>query len=49
MDELTAQYVGEELTHIAALAELPPGLPDTPLDVEEHADVIQDPTFAISC
>ncbi len=49
VDEVTAQYVGEELTHVAALAALPPGLPDSPLDADEPADVIKDPDFAISC
>lgn len=33
VDELTADNVGTKLTHIPALAELPPDLPDT-LDVE---------------
>jgi hypothetical protein len=47
VDELTAQYVGKELTHVAALAELPPGLPDTPLDAD--VDVPADPAFALSC
>lgn len=46
IDELTAQYVGEELTHIAALAELPPGLPDTPLDHDPPAAA---PSFAVTC
>ncbi len=49
VDEVTAQYVGEELTHVAALAALPPGLPDSPLDADEPADIIKDPDFAISC
>lgn len=47
VDELTAQYVGKELTHVAALAELPPGLPDTPLDAD--VDAPADPDFALSC
>ncbi len=49
IDEVTAQYAGKELTHVAALAELPPGLPDTPLDVDWPADIIKNPDFAISC
>jgi hypothetical protein len=50
VDEEVANYVGEELTHVAALAALPAALPDTPLDVvtiEEDADA--KPEFAISC
>ncbi len=49
IDEVTAQYVGKELTYVAALAELPPGLPDSPLYVDSPADVIENPDFAISC
>ena len=49
VDELTAAYVGEELTHIAALSELPPGLPDSPLDVQLPAEAPSTPVFALSC
>lgn len=49
MDELTANYVGEELTHVAALAALPPHLPDTPLDIELPEDQPPAPLFAMSC
>lgn len=33
VDEDTASYVGDDLAQVAALAQLPPQLPDTPLDV----------------
>ena len=45
VDNVTASYIGEELTHVAALVELPPGLPDTPLDV---APPMAYPPFAIT-
>ena len=49
IDEVTAEYVGPELHHIAALAALPPSLPDTPLDVEFTSDATKDLSFAMTC
>lgn len=50
VEEATAQYVGPELTTIAALAELPPLPQDSPLDVTlkpEEEEVR--PSFALTC
>ncbi len=50
VDDEEAKYVGEELVGVAALAQLPPQLPDTPHDVivaEEAAAAA--PDFAITC
>lgn len=50
VNEEVANYVGEELTHVAALAALPAMLPDTPLDaMTTEGDVEAKPEFAITC
>jgi hypothetical protein len=43
-------YLGDELAHIAALGQLPPHLPDSPLDATSIAShEFAKPEFAISC
>ena len=50
VDAEDAAYLGEELAHIAALGQLPPHLPDTPLDATGIAShEFAKPEFAISC
>ena len=45
-----AQYVGTELTTIAALAELPFHMDDTPFDATPKEDAQSNkPSFAITC
>ena len=50
VDSEDVAYLGDEHAHIAALGQLPPHLPDSPLDATSIAShVFAKPKFAISC